>query len=296
MNHADPTDRQAAIIARQYMGRVAWPTVVLALTVAVTYLGTVAMAVTGYVSLWLAVPVIAVLTYLGYTVLHESVHGSITGNRQSLRWLNKALGYIAAWITMIPLTAHRHEHIAHHRHANDETRDPDFHVGQMRSSLWAPATTALHAWVAQFTYYGKTCWKDASAQQNLVLCLEVFAALAPRLMVFAAGYWLEAVALFVVAWIIGAIVLIYLFAYIVHLPHDISGRWVDTSTILLPGRRGTVLTWLWVYQNYHSIHHLFPRVPFYYYAKVYEELEDIMIGKGAPVYRVTARGLQTVSL
>ena len=288
---ADSLDRKAVASARHYMGSIAWPTIILGLALAVAYLAAVLTALAGVFSLWLAVPLVAALTYLSYTVLHEAVHGSITGNDRSLRWLNKALGYMAAWIVMIPLTAHRHEHMAHHRYANDAVHDPDFHIGSMDASLLAPVRAALRAWVNQFIHYARHRWSGASPRQNLVLCLEVVAALLPRLAVMAAGYWAEALALFVVAWLIGAMVLLYLFAYVVHRPHEQVGRYVDTSTVLLPGRFHKLLSWLWMYQNYHSIHHLFPRVPFYQYAKLYEDIETVLAAKGAPVYRVTPSGL-----
>ena len=277
------------------MGVLAWPTVVLALVVGVSYMATVAMTLTGLLSLWLAVPLVALLTYLNYTVLHEAVHGSISGNHRSLRWINEALGYLAAWILMIPLTAHRHEHVAHHRHTNDKMDDPDFHVGQMCNSLSSPVRATLRACISQFSYYSKNRWKKAPAKQNLCICLELAAALIPRLAVLAAGYWVEGLALFVLAWLIGASVLLYLFAYIVHRPHEQAGRYVNTSTILLPRSVHTPLTWLWMFQNYHSIHHLFPRVPFYKYARLYQDIEGILAAKGAPVYRITLRGLEPLS-
>jgi beta-carotene hydroxylase len=295
VSKADLLDRKAVASARQYMGIVAWPTIILGLLLGVSYIATVVMTLMAFLSLWLAVPLVAVLTYLTYTVLHESVHGSITGNDPSLRWLNKALGYMAAWIVMIPLTAHRHEHTAHHRYANDGANDPDFHIGNMRGSMLAPLRAAVQVCVNQFSYYGKNCWTKAPRQQNFVLCLEVAAALLPRLAVFVAGYWVEGLAMFVLAWLIGAMVLLYLFAYVVHRPHEQTGRYKDTSTILLPGPLGSLLTWLWLFQNYHSIHHLFPRVPFYHYAKLYKEIEEIMAAKGAPVYRATVRGLEPLS-
>ena len=295
MTETDVLDRKALTSARKYMAAVAWPTVILGLVVGVSYLATVAMALTGALSLWLAVPVVAVLTYLSYTVAHESVHGSISGNNRSMRWANKSLGYMAAWILMIPLTAHRHEHMAHHRNTNDHEHDPDFPVARMRGSLPAAALAAVQITIGQFSHYFKYHWKTAPARQNLVMCLEVVAAILPRLAVLPSGYWVEGLALFVLAWLIGVTVLLYLFAYIVHRPHEQVGRYLDTSTILLPGPLGTLLTWLWMFQNYHSIHHLFPRVPFYRYATLYAEIEEIMAAKGSPVYRVTARGLQPLS-
>jgi beta-carotene hydroxylase len=209
--------------------------------------------------------------------------------------LNKALGYMAAWILMIPLTAHRHEHMAHHRHTNNAKLDPDFPVGRMQDSVPAAARAAVQITVGQFSHYFEHRWNKAPARQNFVMCLEVAAALAPRLAVFASGYWLEGVLLFGLAWLIGVIILLYLFAYIVHRPHEREGRYIDTSTILAPGPLGSLLTRLWLFQNYHSIHHLFPRVPFYHYEKLYHDIEENMRAKGAPVYRVTTRGLEPLS-
>lgn len=295
MSKTDALDRQAAASARKYMGKLAWPTVILGLVMGASYLALVAMVITNFLSLWVAVPLVAAVTYLSYTVLHESVHGSIAGNHESLRWLNKALGYLAAWITMIPLTAHRHEHIAHHRHANDEVHDPDFHIGRMGDSLLAPVRAGLKAWVRQLDYYARNRWSRAPVNERVQLGLEVAAALAPRLAVVAAGYWVEGIALFCVAWLIGAIVLLYLFAYIVHRPHEEVGRYLDTSTVLLPPSLNALLSWLWMYQNYHSIHHLFPRVPFYKYAELYRDIEEVMEAKRAPVYSVSRRGLEQVT-
>lgn len=295
MTKPDVLDQKALTCARRYMAAVAWPTVILGLVLWVTYVTTIAMALTGVLSLWLAVPIVSAVTYASYTIAHDSVHGSISGNNRSLRWLNKALGYMAAWVLMIPLTAHRLEHMAHHRDTNDPEHDPDFPVGRMGDSLPAAARAALQITFGQFSHYIEHRWKTAPAKQNAVLCLEVALAMIPRLAVLMSGYWLEGLALFVLAWLIGIIVLLYLFAYIVHRPHERAGRYIDTSTILVPGPLGTLVTWLWFFQNYHSIHHLFPRVPFYQYAKLFKEIEEVMVAKGAPVYRVTARGLEPLS-
>ena len=290
MGKTDEFDLQAIARAKEHMGKVAWPTVVLGLLLSVSYVATVAASLVGMLSLWLAVPLLAAITYLSYTVLHESVHGSIAVNDPTLRWLNRALGYMAAWVTMFPFTAHRYEHMAHHRYANDDARDPDFHVGRMCESPLALVRAALRAWVSQFAYCGKNRWNIAPTSEKWLLGLEICAALIPRLAVIAAGYWIEGLALFVIAWLVGATVLLYLFAYVVHQPHEQVGRYVDTSTILLPGPLNWPLTWLWMYQNYHSIHHLFPRVPFYKYARLYTEIEAVMEEKQAPIYRISVLG------
>lgn len=295
MNKPDSYDLHALTSAKQYMGAVAWPTVVFALAVFFSYGVTLVLALLGNVALWVATPLLAVLTYLSYTVLHESAHGSISGSKQSLRWLNEALGYVAGWILMTPLTAHRHEHLAHHRNTNDEHEDPDYPVGDICKSPVAALLAAAQIFKGQFSYYLAHRWNKAPTRQNLNFCIEVTVALLPRVAILAAGYWFEGLLLLGVAWLVGFSITLYLFAYLVHRPHENVGRYVDTSTVLAPGRLQPLLNWLWVFQNYHSIHHLFPRVPFYQYQKLFCDIEDVMIAKGAPIYRLGASGLTSTS-
>ncbi|MEH6588328.1 MAG: fatty acid desaturase [Halioglobus sp.] len=295
MNKPDSYDLQALTSAKQYMGAVAWPTVVFALAVFLSYGVTLVLALLGNLSLWVATPLLAVLTYLSYTVLHESAHGSISGSKQSLRWLNETLGYVAGWILMIPLTAHRHEHLAHHRNTNDEHEDPDYHVGDICNSPVSALLAAAQIFKGQFSYYLQHRWDKAPTRQNLNFCLEVAVVVLPRIAILAAGYWFEGLLLLGVAWLVGLSITLYLFAYLVHRPHENVGRYVDTSTVLAPGRLQPLLNWLWVFQNYHSIHHLFPRVPFYQYQKLFRAIEDVMIAKGAPIYRLSVSGLTSTS-
>ena len=291
MQTTDTLDQQANKRAQNYMGKLALPTVALALSVFTGYAVTLALTLAGLCPLIVAVPVIAVLTYLTYTVLHESAHGSISGSHKNLRWLNEALGYIAGWIIMIPLTAHRHEHLAHHRHTNDAEGDPDYIVGSITRSPWSAVLVVLRVLCKQFSFYFGERWSRAPRSQNLYLCLEVVAALAPRIAFIAAGYWLEGLVLFVLAEIVGLVILMYLFAYIVHKPHESVGRYVDTSTIVARGTAGKIVSLMWGYQNYHSIHHLFPRVPFYTYPALYNDIEQVMRDKGAPIYTLGLSGI-----
>ena len=292
MENEDNLDMLALKAAQQHMGKVAWPTVVLGMVVVVVYLATPVLVLMDMLPLVAAVPLMAFLTYASYTVLHDAAHGSISGSNTSLRWLNETMGYIAAWIMMIPLTAHRHEHLAHHRHTNQPDADPDYLVADMTRSPIHAIRAAIKMYTGQYHYYAKNRWSKGQSSQNLYFCLEVFAALAPRIAFLAAGFWVEGVALFVIGWILGISALLFLFAYIVHTPHASVGRYVDTSTIVVDGPIGSIVTLLWGFQNYHSIHHLFPRVPFYSYRAVFEEIEPIMTARGAPIYRLGAGGLQ----
>ena len=292
MQKPDSLDMRALACAQSYMGSVAWATIGFALVVVSAYALTMVLALEGTLTLWVATPLAAILTYLSYTILHESVHGSISGSQRQLRWLNELLGYAAAWILMMPLTAHRHEHLAHHRHTNDPAADPDFHVSELRRSPLRAFAGAMRIYAEQYRHYLCHRWQRGPARQNLTLCLEVAAIFLPRLALLAAGYGTEVVSLFVLGWLAGVTLTLYLFAYLVHRPHQAVGRYVDTSTVIAPAPFNRLVTGLWVFQNYHAIHHLFPRVPFYQYARLFADIETIMVEKGAPIYTLGWTGLR----
>ena len=285
MASADTLDIRAQQAATRYMGDFAWPTVVMGLLDAVAYIAVVYLVLAGMLGLGWGVLLIALLTYVMYTVVHDAAHGSISGSRQDLRWVNEAMGYLGAFIFMIPLTAHRHEHLAHHRNTNNADTDPDFAVANLWRNPAYPLVAMFRIWVGQFRYYIEHRWGKGPRKQDVIFCIELVVGLAPRLWLLAAGFWFESFALFVVGGMGGLLVTMYLFAYLVHHPHTAQGRWVDTSTFILPGKLGTVFTWFYLFQNYHSIHHLYPRVPFYHYRRLFEDIEPVMQQKGSPIYR-----------
>ena len=91
-------DQAARSAAKQQMGEFAWPTVVLGVTVTAAYIATPLLVAHGSLSILVAIPVMMVLTYAAYTVMHEAVHGSISGSNGSLRWVNELMGYLAGWL------------------------------------------------------------------------------------------------------------------------------------------------------------------------------------------------------
>ncbi|WP_255376211.1 fatty acid desaturase [Oleiphilus sp. HI0066] len=46
---------------------------------------------------------------------------------------------------------------------------------------------------------------------------------------------------------------------------------------------------MWVGQNLHAIHHLFPRVPFYKYHALYRDIQPILRKQGTPILGVFSR-------
>lgn len=290
--HNDQLDADALQKAKAYQGDFAWFTVVFGLAVIGAYLTTPFLVVNGKLPLWLGCGMMIALTYMAYTVLHDAAHGSISGSHSNLRWVNEWMGYGAAFVLMIPLTAHRHEHLTHHRNTNNGTADPDHVVADMTQSPFHAARAAARVYAIQFRFYMANRWANASAKQNRQYCSEIAVAVGARVLFMAQGYWYEGLVMILVGGIGGVALLMYLFAYIVHRPHEAVGRYVDTSAIIAPAWCNGLVTWFWLFQNYHAIHHLFPRVPFYHYRRLFEEIEPAMRANGTPIYRLGRAGLQ----
>ncbi len=288
-------DKMALDEALPLMGEFGWPTVLLGLITSVGYIATPFAVLYGQIPLIAGMLIIAVCVYALYTVMHDSVHGAICGRHRHWQWLNNGLGYLAGFVFGIPFTAHRSEHITHHRHTNDPELDPDYQVSNMKNSPWQAVKSAGKMVFSNYTYYFSVRWSRAGLNEKSWFVGEVVVAVAARVVCFVLffEFWWQLLLLLVVAPIIGVIALIYLFAYIVHHPHTAKGRYVDTSTIEVAGGFNTIVTWLWLYQNYHSIHHLFPKVPFYRYRQLFNRIEPIMREKGAPIYQLTLIGLKT---
>jgi fatty acid desaturase len=285
-------DHQAVKAAMRYMGGIGWVTIILALTIVGSFIAAPVLVVMNLLPLWAAVLLQALATYAAYTVMHDAVHGAIAGKAIWLRGLQSMLGYCMGFILMIPFTAHRYEHNAHHHHTNDPENDPDFQVSDMGRSPFHALRSAYRLLSGQFTFYRRHRWAKAPASERAALITEIVIAVAARGLFIVQGFWFEALLLYVVGTLLGLIVVIYLFAYIVHRPHVDVGRYVDTSTIELSGPGNALLTWCWLFQNYHSIHHLFPKVPFYKYKALFNDIEPIMRAKGSPIYRLSLMGLK----
>ncbi|MEO1042611.1 MAG: fatty acid desaturase [Pseudomonadota bacterium] len=277
-------DVRASRVAQRFMGATAWPTILGGSGLVVVYAATLVLSALGALPLWIAFPLTAALVFASYTVMHESVHGSICGKDKSLKWLNDALGFAVGQILGGSYLVHQKEHMAHHRHTNEDEKDPD--KGYVGGSVFRVLAAVFVAQPSQLRFYMKNHWQTASTRTKSLIITEYAAAFAWRLAFIVLAGWQISLMLLLGATAAGIFVLLATFAWVVHRPFDVVGRYKDTSAIVFPEPFDTVITWLWLYQNYHAIHHLFPRVPFYHYRNVFAEIEDVMIANGAPILRV----------
>ena len=304
MENASELHRNALKIARNHSGGVSWPTIVLGLVVFPAYWALPYLVMFDGLSLLIAIPAMIAFTYASYTVLHEAVHSNIHGNNESWRWINGVLGYLTATIILIPQSPHRISHLVHHANTNDKTIDPDVHIEHLFKSVKHMLYSVYEVVAVQFRNYKEMRWANASRTENAVVVSEFCTAVVLRILPFALLFafgdseavarWWHGVVLFVVAGVIGTFVLLYLFAYAVHQPHQSTERYHTTRTIVVLGPFSSILDALWGYQNYHAVHHLFPAVPFYRYRHLFRDVAPTLDAMNAPVYKLTWRGLQRI--
>lgn len=294
--------RALKLVANRYCDAIGWPTIILLAVVAPSYFALPILAALGWVSHWFVVPAMAFLTYAAYTPMHEAAHGSVCGAGRRFRWVNDAVGYIAGVTMAIPYTAHRFEHFTHHAHTNDAERDPDMICADMTQSAWQAVVSSSAMLTNQYRFFISQCWATAGSKLRLYFVLEVLAIVLSRVLLFLvllgpvaevtslAGWQLAAsiIMTLLVGPVLGMVLLVYLFAYIVHVPHTERGAFVDTSVFVWPRVMRTLGTWLWGFQNYHGVHHVAPRVPWYRYRAFYEDHQKQLLANGLPSYTLQA--------
>lgn len=282
-----------AEIVKRFTGSVGWPTIVLGVALAATYVGVFVGWFAGVVPLWAGFIVNAIVTYAFYTVHHDANHKAISGRQPRWRWLDTACGSVAAFPLQLSFKGWSAEHLRHHAHTNDPMRDPDF---QVAGPLWAiPIKWAL----------GLVIGVVAALPRGNRLVARIFAKRMPAgmpepndrikleqkrlrrysqigLVLLAAsiplGWFVPAFFLWWLPGRVGGLALVVLFQWLPHVPYDSTARFHNTRINTFRGS-----TWLLLQQDRHLIHHLYPSVPWYRYRAVFREVRPLLEAEGARI-------------
>jgi ring-1,2-phenylacetyl-CoA epoxidase subunit PaaE len=92
------------------------------------------------------------------------------------------------------------------------------------------------------------------------------------------GYQLELISFVIIPLIMTLFVIVLFFDYIPHHPHKSQDRYHNTR--IFPGKLMNILL---LGQNYHLIHHMYPRLPWYKYQEVYHKILPDLEANGAPI-------------
>ncbi len=265
---------------------IAWPTLaVFALALALWSFALVG-ALGGWLPPLLAIALQTVAAFMHFTVLHDGVHRSLLRGHPRA---NEIIATVAGSFLgpIVTGAAFRHVHFGHHRHTNHPDRDPDLWSGvgpKWRMPLqWATvdlmyAVVILREW--------STIALRARVQMIgvAVLLLGAYAAC------WIYGYGIEATLYWLLPSRLAIAWLAFAFNFLPHYPHEVLQSHNPYAATNM--RRGgePLMKWLFLYQNYHVVHHLFPSVPFYRYQRIWRAREAEFVGLGTPVVGLLALG------
>lgn len=194
--------------------------------------------------------------YCFYTVGHDAAHGNAHPDRRVNLWL----GRVSAAIEGASFPLFRIIHLQHHAFTNDRERDPDFVIG--RQPRWLlPLWTMVRLVHDNAFMLRRALWAGKRRQliehlATVALQLAVIAgcSAAGRLEVLLWG-WLGPV-------VVSGALLELSAAWAVHYPHTSQHPLENTRMF-----RGRLVQILMLNQNYHLVHHLWPRIPWFRYGQ-----------------------------
>jgi len=257
---------------------VAWPTLLLFVLALALWTGALAAVLRGLIPPPAAILLLTAAAFMQFTVLHDGVHRSLLRGYPRLNEVVTSLA--GAFLGVVGVgAAFRYAHFKHHRLTN-EGQDPDQWSGHGRF-----LTRPLH-WATADLYYGVVIlrdWSSIPARERGQMIAGVGLLLAVFTACVALGHGWDAVLYWLVPARLAILWLAFAFNYLPHHPHQVEQRHNPYAATNV--RRGgePLMKWLFLYQNYHLIHHLFPSVPFYRYLKIWRRNEAEFTRRGTSV-------------
>jgi fatty acid desaturase len=246
--------------------KVAWPTVMLLIAAFSIFSISTLAYLDGALTLSWTILFNSIASYMCFTVAHEASHSSVCSNRKLNDWAGRvSISLLEPGPFFLML---RYVHMQHHRFTNDEVKDVDVYTGT--GPRWLLPFKWLTLDVMYFKYYLKpeVFMKRPKAERREFYLAILFGVTVVS--AFTLAGWLEYyLLLFFIPTRIAKLFIVATFDFLPHYPHEAHAK--DEPFRCTSNRVGMewLLTPIFLYQNYHLVHHLYPRVPFYRYLKVW---------------------------
>ena len=272
--HLDLSIEAEQRVARQFMGRIEWESIVVGLGQCTVWFVNWGLVLAGTMPLWAGFLVATLCVGLAYLPSHEGQHGNISGHTKRWKWLDALVGQIS----LIPL-ANSHEvlrvtHMKHHAHTNDPILDVDYNT---KGTRWWHAALGVHrGYVSGSDNVIRIhAERDPAFAAGLTRGVPVMKGLRLIRLGMAVAFPLETLLLW---WLPEKLAVSYLavyFSWFPHHPMEATGRYRDTRfwRIRLP-------RYLDQSMQTHIIHHLYPGIPHYDEPKAMEALKPFLVARG----------------
>ena len=288
MNYATNKDYQSILqTVKSNIAGIAWPTIIIFFISAFVIITLQILYAKSQIHIIPHLIITSYFMYVMYTPLHEASHQNISGKNKRFRFLNPLFGFLSAAFYIHSYTQHTWSHLEHHKHANDEELDPDY---IMKGSNW-PSIMARGFFILlikDYFYVRKEKLKNNDIAK-VKMRIGTVESLVPIVIIVLLTNvfnlpWYHFIISYVFPLLFAVMLLGIFFDYLVHMPHVSTEKFGDTNIIRTKKWFDAPMTWIWLYQNYHGMHHLFPKLPFYKYKKVFKEKEKQLVELGLPVF------------
>lgn len=277
-NLVSAKNNQYTAVWQESAPAIAWGTIALFAVYLAGYFFVVTSALNGQLPYGLASALCAYLAYVGFTVVHDAGHGSIIKMGSPLKPIEPLLGWITSVpLLLVPFPAFKRLHDRHHAFTNDPDRDPDhFTFGDK----WYQV--ALNCLFIPLQYHILTFSKlrHIKTMRDTFTSTLIYFAIVISIVAWLIhrGFLEPLLYLLFIPNIIAVFILAMFFDYIPHHPHKSVDRYHDTR--IYPSK---LLNIILLGQNYHLIHHMYPRIPWYKYAQVYKRIRPDLEANDAPI-------------
>lgn len=271
-------------IARNLSPSIAWPTLVLAITLPGAFALFVWLGMSKSLPLWVCAIALSYVSFAHYTLVHEAVHRNVIAQPKSLDWVNTIVGWIGACGLGIGWPLLQRTHVLHHSFVNTN-KDPDISVKGTFVELvtkWIKGTPTSLVPPFAAKYISREGYESLEGvfskrdiQQSSVISVFTLILLALSLATAHVTDWLF---LLFIPQRVAVLILMIFFQWLPHHPFDRTDRYGATRISLWLG--GDTLTFQ---QNLHLVHHMWPSVPFYNYRKLFEATKPILVFEGSRI-------------
>ncbi|MBT8220632.1 MAG: fatty acid desaturase [Bacteroidia bacterium] len=269
---------------KQFSSKVAYPTIVMTIVAVAVYVMISIAVIQGAIHYGWAILINSIMAYLLFTSMHEAGHLNISGKHTSLRWIDEIIGWVSGIPLLAPFYTFRTIHFRHHAFTNDPEKDPDHWLASKNFfALLFHSTTIFPVYLIKGL---QLLLFEPKIPRKVKKDLRIgYVGLAVIVMMIVGLSMIIGWGMVLKIWILPAIVaqifLAITFDWLPHHPHEERDRYQNTRIIDIPG-----LNLFMLGQNYHLIHHLYPKIPFYNYKEFYHEHQDTFKEKGTEIIEV----------
>lgn len=210
----------------------------------------------------------SICAYILFTPSHDAAHGAVSRSR----WLNDWVGRVSIVVLnpIFAFAAFRYLHLQHHRTTNEPGVDPDHWASGAR--WWVLVARFATVDLAYWAFYLRRMFKRPR-REGIETAVSLSLSVGALVVFFLMGFGRELMLFWVLPGRIAIFALAWLFDYLPHRPHTTLQKEDRFRATNIRVGMERWLSPLMLWQNYHLVHHLYPKEPFWLTVELWRKNE-----------------------